>query len=163
MDDPTPPHRPVLLSLGWKVVPLLPFATIGIALSLAGFASIIRGYLRIHYDVWFELGMVTGQIAFQWLALTWPWRRPWKARLDYALILFAVSGLGALLLVPLIFTEHHHPTVITPLVATIYFFAVVLVMFVVHYRLVIRANLPKGLCVTWVLYRLLILGFVMKW
>ncbi len=134
----------------------LPFAAFVVAETLAAFALIIRDYLAVQYDLWFELGMVVGQVVFQWAVL---WRRSWTDRLDYAVILVFVSGLGAVLLWPLLLWDRVAP--VQPLAAVAYFFAVVAVMFVVHLRLVRQAALPLVLCMTWVVYRLLILVVVL--
>ena len=131
-----------------------------IAKTLAAFATIIQPYLSIHYDLRFELGMVTGQILFQWCVM-WRMHRPWSDRLDYALILIGISGLGAVLLWPLLLWHHTAP--VTPLRAVFYFFAVVGVMFVAHWRLVHKARLPLLLCGTWVVYRLFLLLAVVEW
>ena len=136
----------------------LPVVAFVVAETLAAFAVIIRDYLAIHYDLWFELGMVIGQVLFQWAVL---WRRTWTDRLDYAVILVLVSGLGAALLWPLLIWDRAAP--VEPLTAVGYFFAVVAVMFVVHLRLVHRAALPLILCLTWVVYRLLILAVVLPY
>ena len=100
--------------------------------------------------------MVVGQVLFQWAVL---WRRSWTDRLDYAVILVLVSSLGAALLWPLLLWHHRAP--VRPLAAVAWFFAVVAVMFLVHLRLVKRAALPLILCLTWVVYRLLILAVIL--
>jgi len=141
----------------WIALFAVPFAIALIARALAAFAVIIAPYLAIHYDVRFEIGMVVGQVLFQWCVL---WRRSWSERLDYALILIAISGLGAALLCPLLAYDHLSP--VTPLAAVAWFFAVVGVMFVAHAWLVKRAGLPLVLCGTWVVYRLLLLLVVVK-
>lgn len=133
-------------------------ASVLIAKSLSAFAAIIRGYLAIDYNLWFELGMVVGQVLFQWCVL---WRRTWKERIDYAGVLILVSSIGALLLVPLLLLHRAAP--VTPVLAVGYFFTVVAVMFGVHLALVMRLALPKILCATWVLYRLCILAYVVRW
>jgi hypothetical protein len=61
--------------------------------------------------------MVVGQVLFQWCIL---WRRSWRERLDYALILF-VSGLGSVLLWPLLLLNHVAKA--SHFVAVGYFFA----------------------------------------
>lgn len=134
----------------------LPFAALVTAWTLAGFARIVQDHLTIQYDLWFEIGMVFGQVAFQWVVL---WRGTWTDRLDYAVILVFVSSLGAALLWPLLAWNVMAP--VRPLAATAYFFAVVAVMFAVHFMLVTRARLPWALCATWVVYRLLILAVVL--
>lgn len=150
--------RTRLSALGWKVAPLVPVGIVGIAFTLGRFAAIIQAYLAITYDLRFELGMVVGQIVFQWAVLA---RKTWADRIECALVLLAVSGLGAVLLWPLL-AFHAVVRPVTPLAAIGYFFAVVAVMFVVHWRLVVRAGLPTVLCATWVVYRLLLLGIIVR-
>jgi hypothetical protein len=151
-------RRAGALAFGWKTALALPLAALVVAETLTAFAAIIRDHLAIHYDRWFELGMVAGQVVFQWAVL---WRRTWSDRLDYAVILVFVSSLGAALLWPLLLWHRVAP--VRPLVAVTYFFAVVAVMFAVHVRLVKQAALPLVLCATWVVYRLLILLVVLPW
>ena len=131
-------------------------ALVVIAKTLAAFAAIIQAYLAVHYDYRLEIGMVTGQVLFQWAFL---WRWPREDKYSYAWILIAVSALGAMLLWPLLLVAPGA----TPLVAIAYFFGVVGVMFVVHWRLVSRYALPKWLCATWVLYRLFLLAILVRW
>lgn len=145
------------LAFGWPTALALPLAVVVTARTLARFALLIADHLAIQYDLWFEIGMVVGQVLFQWAVL---WRRGWPARLDYAVIVVFVSSLGAALLWPLL-AWHAHAPVGVP-VAVAYFFAVVPVMFAVHARLVARAGLPLVLCATWVAYRLLILAVVLR-
>jgi len=135
---------------------VLPLVLALVARSLGTFAAIIQPYLAVRYDWRFELGMVTGQVLFQWAFL---WRRSWERRLSYAWILLAVSGLGGLLLLPV----GALATSLTPATATLGFFAIVGFMFVVHWVLVARHGLPKWLCATWVLYRLLMLTVLVRW
>lgn len=131
-------------------------ALVTIAKTLAAFATIIERYLAVHYDWRLEIGMVMGQIAFQWVFM---FRRPRDEKLSYAWILVCISGLGAVLLWPLLVFGKG----LAPLHAVAYFFAVVGVMFVAHWGLVSRHALPKWLCATWVLYRLLLLTFLVRW
>lgn len=142
-----------------SLVPLF-FLAVAVALiakTLAAFAVIVQPYLAIHYDVRFELGIVIGQVLFQWVVL---WRRPWSEKRDYALILIGVSGLGAALLWPLLLRNQFSP--VMPLAAVAYFFLVVGVMFLAHWQLVKRAGLPLVLCGTWVVYRLFLLLVLVK-
>jgi hypothetical protein len=136
---------------------VVPLAIALIAKTLALFAAIIEPYLAIHYDVRFELGMVIGQVLFQWCVL---WRRPWSEKLDYALVLIAVSTLGAALLWPLLLWNH--VARVSPQAAVLWFFVVVGVMFVAHWQLVKKVGAPLVLCGTWVVYRLLLLLIVVK-
>jgi hypothetical protein len=154
--SPVTAARRGVLSFGWRTGLALPLVVFVVAGTLAEFAQIIRDYLAVRYDLWFELGMVVGQVVFQWAVL---WRRSWTERLDYAVILVFISGLGAALLWPLLLWNRLAP--VRPLAAVAYFSAVVAVIFVVHLHLVRRAALPLILCATWVLYRLLILLVVL--
>jgi hypothetical protein len=136
----------------------VPFAVLLVAKSLSLFAAIIAGYLRIHYDFWFEVGMVIGQVLFQWLMLG---RRGWTARSEYALLVISVSTLGAALLIPLLAWNHVVP--VHPGTATAYFFGVVFIMFLCHRRLVRWRQLPTYLSFTWIAYRIPILLYVVRW
>jgi hypothetical protein len=138
-------------------LPAVLIAMVVIARTLAGVAAIIRPYLRVDYDLWFELGMVTGQVVVQWCVL---WRRTWAERFDYAGVLVLVSGIGAALLWPLLAWNHH--AAVTPWIGVLYFFAVVGIIFAIHIAFVMRMKLPKLLCLTWALYRFAILLYVTK-
>ena len=138
-------------------LPALLVAMLVIARTLAGVAAILRPYLRIDYDLWFELAMVLGQVVVQWAVL---WRRTWAERIDYAGVLVLVSGIGAALLWPLLAWNHH--AAVTPWVGVLYFFAVVGVIFAIHIAFVVRMKLPGILCATWALYRFAILLFVTR-
>lgn len=145
------------MKVGWKHAVFVALAIPFVAKTLATFAAIIQPYLAIRYDLWFELGMVVGQVLFQWLVLL---KRTWADRLLYAVIVVGVSTLGAALLWPLLAWNHASP--VRPLVAVGWFFGVVAIMFAVHWLLVKRAALPTILCATWVVYRLIILIYVIK-
>lgn len=140
-----------------RSLPLVLLALFVTARTLAGVAAILQPFLRVDYDLWFELGMVSGQVLVQWSIL---WRRSWAERIDYAGVLLSVSFIGAVLLWPLLLWHHVAP--VAPIAAALYFFAVVAVIFAIHVRLVLRRKLPKVLCSTWVLYRLVILLGVAK-
>jgi len=154
-----PVTRPVPAPFGPRgatAVAAFPIALVTIAKTLAAFAALIQGYLAVHYDVRLEIGMVSGQVLFQWAFL---WRRPRQDKFSYAWILIAVSALGAGLLWPLLLLLPEA----TPRVAIAYFFGVVGIMFVVHWGLVRRHGLPAWLCATWVLYRLFLLAVLVRW
>jgi hypothetical protein len=144
-------------SFGASVVTLV-IAVALVAETLSAFAGMIQRYLRVHYDARLEVGMVVGQVLFQWAFLA---RRSWDERFSYGWILLAVSGLGALLLLPIIALGPRLSFGSQELV--IAFFAVVGVMFMVHWRLVLKYALPTWLCGTWVLYRLLLLLVLVRW
>lgn len=150
-------HPRIRRPIGWRHLPVALVAMFLTAKTLAAVAMIIRPFLRIDYDLWFELGMVTGQVVVQWAVL---WRRTWRERIDYAAVLVLVSFIGAALLWPLLAWNHGHP--VAPLMGVLYFFGVVGVIFAIHVTFVMRLSLPKILCVTWVLYRLAILAVAAK-
>lgn len=129
-----------------------------ISLVLSRTAIILQPVLAFAYDSRFELVMVIGQVLFQWCFLA---RETWARRWDYALQVIGVSLLGAILLAPLVLFHAWQPVGLLPGLA--YFFAVVGVMFVAHiWRMKVR-GLPWWLCVTWVLYRCILLVFIVKW
>lgn len=143
--------------LGWRALPLAAVVVGGVALTLAGFARLVAPYLAVDYDARLEVGMVVGQVLFQWVVLA---RRTWSDRFEYALVVLAVSAFGSVLLWPLLVAARH--AVVTPSVAAAYFFAVVAVMFASHAWLLKRARLPRVLSATWVLYRLGLLVLLVK-
>ena len=128
-----------------------------IARTLAAFTRIVQPYLAVHYSVWIEVGMVVGQVFFQWLVMA---KRSWPDRLRYAGLLLGVSGLGALLLWPLLLLDVFAP--VTVPTAAGCFFAIVALMFVVHWHFVGSMKLPRILCATWVVYRLLLLAVLVR-
>ena len=136
----------------------MPLVVAFVAATLARFVTLIRPYLAVEYDVRVECAMVTGQVLFQWLVL---WTRTWAVRLEYGLLVLGVSTLGAALLLPLL--AYGATTPVSAGQATGYFFAVVGVMFVAHARLLQRLELPSHLTATWVLYRLFLLGVLVRW
>lgn len=131
-------------------------ALVVVAKTLASFASRIQPYLVIHYDWRLELALVLGQVAFQWAFMV---RRPRDEKISYAWVLIFVSSLGAILLWPLLAFGGG----LAALGNVTYFFAVVGVMFAVHWLLVVRHGLPRWLCASWVLYRLFLLAFLVRW
>jgi hypothetical protein len=131
-------------------------ALLVIARTLASFATRIAPYLAVHYDWRLEIALVLGQVAFQWAFM---FRRPRQEKLSYAWILICISGVGAILLWPLLAFGGGASLLVT----LGWFFGVVGIMFGVHWLLVVRHDLPKWLCASWVLYRLLLLAFVVRW
>jgi Na+/phosphate symporter len=126
------------------------------AFALGSFAKIVERYLAVGYDYRTEFLMVVGQVGFQWLFMR---SSSWAARRTYAVVALSVSMIGSVLLLPLL--AIHHASPVTPLFATAWFFAVVGVIFVVHHAIILRLRLPQHLTVTWVLYRLLLLAYVL--
>ena len=99
--------------------------------------------------------MVMGQVGFQWLFMA---KCSWLERKVYALIAITVSMIGSLLLLPLI--AYNQIFTVSALEATAYFFVVVGIIFVVHHLFLTRQKLPIFLTFTWVVYRLLLLIYV---
>ena len=123
--------------------------------ALSAFAKIIQEHLAVHYDYRMEMIMVTGQVVFQWLFML---QSCWRLKIRYMLVALTVSMIGSLMLLPLIF--YNLLTPVSALNAVCYFFTVVLAIFIVHYALIKKYNLPPRLTLTWVLYRCLLLAFV---
>lgn len=126
------------------------------AYSLGSFVQIIERHLRIHYDYKTEAIMVVAQVGFQWLFMT---RSSWEERVRYMFIALSVSMVGSLMLLPLLFCSSFWS--ISAVTATAYFFVVVGIIFVIHHRIIISNSLPKTLSGTWVLYRILLLIYVL--
>lgn len=126
--------------------------------ALSNFSRIVAIYLSISYNWLFELGMVVGQILFQWMFL---FKYSFPTKLTYAYHLLTVSFIGSLLLLPLLLVHQLYP--ISTIIALGYFFSVVIFMFINHRGRVIQLRLPKFICYTWVLYRLLILLYIIKY
>ena len=99
--------------------------------------------------------MVCGQVAFQWLFMV---RRSWPERKTYAVIALTISGLGSVLLFPLL--AYAAIWGAQAAAALAYFSGVVAIIFVAHHQLIRRERLPNILTATWVLYRLLLLAYL---
>ncbi|XZF12647.1 hypothetical protein ACTHGU_12730 [Chitinophagaceae bacterium MMS25-I14] len=125
------------------------------AFTLNRYAMLIQSLLRIHYDWKFELCMVLGQLLFQ-LPFIFKKTLAIKGRYYYNMLL--VSFMGAVLLWPLLIINHLRQ--LSHFVNIGYFFCVVLFMFTEHRRRVKKLELPAFMSYTWVLYRLIILAFI---
>lgn len=126
------------------------------AYSLGSFVQLVQRYLSVHYDYKTEGVMVAAQVGFQWLFMN---RSSWEERVRYMFIALTVSMVGSLMLFPLLI--YNSFSSVSALRATAYFFVVVGIIFIMHHRLIVRNALPKSLSCTWVLYRLLLLFFVL--
>jgi len=123
--------------------------------ALGSFAKIVEEYLTIGYEYSTEVLVVLGQVVFQWLVMS---KASWPDKKTYAILALTVSMIGSLLLLPLI--AYHLIFEVAPMWATAYFFTVVGVIFIIHHRLIVREQLPLILTCTWVLYRLLLLVYL---
>ncbi|MBC7487054.1 MAG: hypothetical protein H7282_09925 [Cytophagaceae bacterium] len=126
------------------------------AFTLSQFSLLIQSFLAIPYDWKLELAIVTGQLIFQFPFL---YRKPFTVKLVYFENMLMVSLIGSLLLIPLLLVNHFYPLPIEAHV--VYFAAVVATLFFEHRRRVQRLQLPEYLCYTWILYRVLILPFIL--
>jgi hypothetical protein len=137
------------------LIAYLCFCVVISGFALGSFAKIIQEYLTTTYDYSSEGIMVIGQVAFQWLFMG---RTTWLERKRYALIALGVSMIGSFLLLPLI--AYHNIFTVSALFATVYFFTVVGIIFAIHHSLIRTEKLPTILTYTWVLYRILLLVYL---
>lgn len=126
------------------------------AATLNQYAKLIQDLLTIKYDWKFELFMVLGQLVFQFPFIL---QQSIEQKWEYYYNMLVVSALGSITLLPLIVFNHLYllPTIIN----VIYFLIVVMFMFLDHKRRVSNLNLSAYISYTWVLYRFLILIFIL--
>lgn len=125
------------------------------ALTLNQYAQLIQHLLSLHYNSAFELMIVTGMLIFQYPFIH---KMPWPKKLDYYFGMLLVSFAGSLMLWPLLILNHFVHC--TDIVNLAWFFAVVLVMFFLHKRVVKQTGMPALISYTWIGYRLIILFFI---
>lgn len=122
------------------------------AIVLYKFATLIPHYTEANFLK--EIILASGQLLFQSLFIL---GKDKITRITYLGNLMTVSLFGSLLLIPLLIVSNYW-TILETLVLML-FGLVVLAMFVEHYRRVRLLELPKYLCLTWVLYRMIALPF----
>lgn len=126
------------------------------AITLNQYAQLIQHLITIDYGWQFELFMITGMLFFQYPFIH---RKSQSQKLDYYFNMLLVSLIGSVLLFPLLvlnFYSNYSDTF-----NLLYFFAVVLIMFFDHKRRVAALKLPVIISYTWVLYRVIILIFIL--
>jgi len=123
---------------------------------LGSFVQIVERFIAARYDYWTEMFFVITQVPFQWIVMR---RSSWYARCRYALIALGISLVGSIALIPLLL--YHHVVGASPFTATLYFFAVVAGIFILHAVAIERERLPRLLTLSWVVYRLGILAFLL--
>ena len=123
--------------------------------TLSQYATLIRHLITITYNWQFELGMVTGMLFFQYPFI---YKKNRGQKLEYYYNMLLVSLLGSLLLIPLLLLNHFYNCSDATNIAC--FFSVVLLMFFEHKRRVAKLQLPWYISYTWVLYRFIILLFI---
>ncbi len=126
-----------------------------ISITLSLYASFIHHLISINYNWFFELCMVTGMLLFQYPLI---YKKPLSLKLDYYYNMLLVSLMGSFLLWPLVLVNTIYFR--NDYMNIIYFFMVVLFMFFEHKRRVAKLLLPVYISYTWVLYRLVILFFI---
>ncbi|WP_462221462.1 hypothetical protein, partial [Ferruginibacter sp.] len=124
--------------------------------TLSRYAILVQHLIKIKYNWQFELFMVLGMLFFQYPFI---YKNTWKLKLEYYFNMLLVSLMGAVLLWPLLIVNYFDACV-DP-VNIIYFFAVVWVMFWEHKRIVVKLSLPVFISYTWLLYRFIILIFIL--
>jgi len=79
-------------------------------------------------------------------------------RKKYAVIALSVSMIGSVLLTPLL--AYGRIVGVSEIPAIGYFSGVVAIIFLTHHKLIKQATLPTVLTLTWVLYRILLLVYL---
>lgn len=132
------------------------FAVVFTACILSIYSGYLQQFIAIRYSFYFELAMVIGQLIFQSAFL---WRQPWTIKAKYCFHLLTVSLLGSILLS--LFIGLKYLVHLSAYAALFYFLCVVVFMFLEHKRRVVLLKLPWYLSFTWLLYRSLILIFIL--
>jgi len=145
-----------LMHANWFKVAVMVTGIAVTAFTLSQYAQLIQHLLRIRYNWQFELYMVLGMLLFQYPFI---YKIAWQLKLDYYYNMLIVSLIGSGLLAPLLILNYCRDCSDT--FNIIYFFTVVLFMFFNHKERVRRLKLPLYISYSWVLYRLLILIFIL--
>ena len=124
--------------------------------ALSSFAKIIEEVLEVQYNFTTETLMVILQVPFQWLFMS---RSSWHKKIVYLVIALSVSLIGSILLLPIIGISYIYS--ISNLIAISYFFLIVAIIFIIHFLLISQEKLPARLGITWVVYRCLILAYLL--
>jgi len=127
------------------------------AFTLSQYATLIQHLISIKYNWQFELYMVLGMVFFQYPFIH---KQTFALTLNYYFNMLLVSLIGSIILWPLFLIVHYFK--LPDWASLAYFFGVVLIMFFEHKRRVANLLLPVYISYTWVLYRFLILLFILK-
>jgi len=164
----TQPSFQLRYRLAWLL-----FTAILTGCILSAYAKLLTPWIPIG-NPWREYSICSGQILFQGAIVSLITRgkraasapnKPW----DYLGNLMTISLAGSLLLLPMLgITALLHPstpattapTHFSPLLPAGYFLLVVALMFLEHIRRTKLLNLGRTLTITWIAYRLLVLGLV---
>ena len=126
------------------------------AFTLSRYAALIQQHITIKYNWQFELFMVIGMLFFQYPFI---FKKPNSLKQAYYFNMLLVSLFGSLLICPLLVLNYFYKMI--DFVNIAYFFIVVLLMFFEHKRRVAKLLLPIYISYTWVLYRFIILLFIL--
>ena len=147
--------KKLISSSPFKIAAIL-FCIAIIAFTLSQYAKLIQHLIAIKYNWRFELLMVTGMIVVQYFFI---YKQAWEKKLDYYFQMLLVSLTGSALLWPLLLGDHFFKS--NDIINLIYFFSVVAIMFFIHKKIVAKLQLQWYLSYTWILYRLVILIFIL--
>lgn len=125
------------------------------AFTLSQYAALVQHLLSINYNWLFEVLMVLGMIGFQYLFI---YKKTWSVKLDYFFKMLLVSLLGSVILWALLLVNKY--AILNATINIEYFFIIVLIMFFVHKNIVTKMQLPNYLSYTYILYRFIILLFI---
>jgi hypothetical protein len=143
-----------LNSISFKIAAI--FICIGATtFTLSHYAKHIQHLLKINYNWQFELFMVLGMLVFQYPFI---YKKERGLKMGYYYNMLLVSFLGSVLLWPLLVLNNFYSC--ADVINLIYFFTVVIIMFFVHKQRVAKLLLPAYISYTWVLYRFIILIFI---
>ena len=145
-----------IIQTTWFKVTAILFCIAVTAATLSQYAQLIQHLIKIKYNWQFELCMVTGMLFFQYPFI---FKQSWQLKLYYYFNMLIVSCIGSVLLFPLLILNHYY--FLSDTFNVTYFFTVVLVMFFNHKKRVATLKLPVFISYTWVLYRLIILIFIL--
>ena len=131
------------------------FATIVTTITLFYFSEMISTLPKT--NIARELLLAVGQMFFQSLFL---FKKDHKTILNYLGNLMTVSLMGSILLMPLLFLN----SIITipETLILVWFGVIVGLMFLEHFRRIKILELPNYLSITWVVYRLIALIFILN-
>lgn len=145
----------IILTQGFKLAVMV-FCVAITAITLNQYAQLIQHLITISYGWRFELCMITGMLFFQYPFI---YKKSSSQKLDYYFNMLLVSLTGSALLFPLLLLNFYSDYSDT--FNLLYFFIVVLVMFFEHKRRVAALGFPLLISYTWILYRAIILIFIL--
>jgi hypothetical protein len=137
-------YRTAYIILAWLITSLV----------LANYAQLLQPYISAT-NFYREFLICGGQILFQAVVIMIIDR---KKTFEYLGNMMTVSLAGALALMPIIGVKAQ---IQSPLFFLAYFVCVVMVMFLEHFRRMKIVQLPWIMTVTWVIYRICVLPFIL--